>query len=88
MSNLIDEDDFINVWGAGEELLSHADVKDADRRYVWTVVEDPEGNLIAMAGFHVVNKIDYVLTLKPWENGKEQAMWCPNDMDDDEDWDE
>lgn len=81
---MISEEDFTNVWGAGTDVLTHGDVKDADKRFVWTIVENDNDDWIAIAGFHIVNKIGYCLTLKPWETGQEKAMWAEGFSDDDD----
>jgi hypothetical protein len=33
---------------------------------VWTVVEGDNGKLYALTGFHIVNKLHYVVTEEPW----------------------
>jgi hypothetical protein len=42
--------------------------------HVWTVIED-DGRTYAVAGYHVVNKIGYVITAAPWQTGDEEARW-------------
>lgn len=84
----ISEADFINVWGAGAQdngdLYEFDQVKDLDPKRVWTIVEGDNGDWIAAAGFHIVNKLGYVLSIKPWETGLEEAIWVENDFDEDE----
>ena len=43
----------------GEEL---AYVKQKDRRMTWTIVEDDDGNAAILSGFHVVNRIGYLVS--------------------------
>ena len=35
---------------------------------VWTIVEGDEGHRYLSAGFHLVNRVGYFLTAKPWKN--------------------
>lgn len=76
---VISEADFDTVWGAraapSGDLLEHADVKDLPLNTVWTVVECDTGDWIALPGFHVVNKVGYVVTDKPWDDDSIEAMW-------------
>lgn len=84
-TKMISEEDFTDVWGAGTDVLSYEDVKHADRKFVWTIVEDDDDNWVAIPGFRVVNVIGYCLTLKPWETGLEVAMWAEGFHDDNDD---
>lgn len=45
-----------------------AQVKDKPLRNVWTVVEGDNGGLFAAAGFHVVNKLYYLLSEEEWQD--------------------
>lgn len=62
----------------GDTVHPHmdADVRLAGERSVWTIVDGDDGNLWALPGLHVVNRIGYVLTEKPWVTGDEEAQWC------------
>ena len=64
----------------GTYLRPYDDVKDRDIHHVWTVVEGDDGEWYIEAGFHVVNKIDYMVTENPWETGLESGYY--NDPDD------
>lgn len=33
---------------------------------VWTIVEGDDGNLWALTGYHVVNRLHYVITEEEW----------------------
>lgn len=48
------------VWWRSEQLPA-----DVDPNLVWTIV-DCDGKLLVSPGFHVVNRIDYVLCEVPW----------------------
>lgn len=80
MTTTISEDDFVDVWGAHArsdgELFSHADIVHKPLNQVWTVVEAGlDGNLYALPGFHIVNKVGYVLTTKAWDDPQQEAYW-------------
>jgi len=49
----------------GSYLQPFRDVCDKPVELVWTVIE-AEGKMYCAAGFHVVNRIDYLLCEKPW----------------------
>jgi hypothetical protein len=53
-----------------EELLAAA----PEDQHVWTVTEHG-GLTFAQAGYHIVNKIGYVVTVQPWTTGDETARW-------------
>lgn len=86
---IISESDFVELWGAhvhpSGDLLQHEDVVNQPLHQVWTIVETDEDHWIAMPGFHVVNRIGYCLTTKPWEDGTPDAFWFENDLDDGDD---
>jgi hypothetical protein len=46
----------------GEDL---ARVERADPKCVWTIVEDDEGRLVVIHGFHLVNRFRYIITKEP-----------------------
>ena len=39
--------------------------RDADKRRVWTVIENDDGELIITDGYHLVNRIGYIITKVP-----------------------
>ena len=50
---------------------------------MWTVVETGwvgDGNWYACPGFHIVNKIGYVMTKKPWDESVIQAVYFLDDI--------
>lgn len=88
MSKHISEDDFMVEYEPlvlpgsdpkdGEYLWPHAATLSIPLNRVWTVVEDDEGNgAYALPGYHIVNKIDYVVTAKPWDDEDVDAVWWP-----------
>jgi len=48
----------------GEDL---AFVGTQDNKHVWTLL-DCDGKLVIGAGYHFVNRIGYIITIKPWED--------------------
>lgn len=66
-----------------EEAQALVKAKGLSDSNVWTIV-DADGNLYASPGYHVVNRIGYVVTEKPWETGNEEAVWCEFEDDDEE----
>lgn len=80
--NCISERDFEDVWGvyvkSSGDLFQFDDVRDQPPEHVWTVVDsgdDSDGNWYAQPGFHVVNKLGYVMTRKPWSNSTPGAIY-------------
>lgn len=57
----------------GEEF---ARVQAADPRHVWTVVDGDNGLLYLVAGLHYVNRVNYVLSRRPWVTGNETFLWA------------
>jgi len=82
MPTVISEDDFQSkfrpVLGPdGSEMREFEEVQSTAKEYVWTVVETGEDEILyAMAGFHVVNRVGYVITEEPWTDPDSQAAYC------------
>ena len=56
-------------------VLSFANAKRAsDRRRVWTLVEDDEGEPVIVNGYHLCNRLGYFLTGKPAGKGCEYLV--------------
>lgn len=55
----------------GEELEKVRAQVEANPNLVLTVVEDDNGKLRIVAGFHYVNRMNYIFTKKPWLTGEE-----------------
>jgi len=51
---------------------------------VWTVVEGDDARLIALPGYHVVNRICYVVTGKPWAQDTPGFDWVEGEPEGDE----
>lgn len=69
--------------GQGSYLMDYNDVKDLDAHSVWTVVEGEDGIWVIAAGFHIVNKLGYLVTEKPWVSGGETGYYQdPDDYED------
>lgn len=56
----------------GNELYpwDHADVRAADERHVWTVV-DCDGVLYVTAGLATVNYMGRIITARPWDDSEQ-----------------
>jgi hypothetical protein len=91
MIDVISQDEFWTDWGlilkATGDLLTFDEVRDQPLTNVWTIIEsgsDQDGNWYASPGFHVVNRIGYVMTTKPWTNYTLDAVYFLDDFDHDE----
>lgn len=86
--SIITEDDFVSEWGAHAsptgDLFEFDQVKDHPVNTVWTVVDTDENHWIAVPGFHIVNKLGYVLTTKPWTDDSIEAFWFEDDLEDED----
>lgn len=60
---------------ADGNYFEHEDVVKKPLHNVWTVVEGDDEGLYASPGFHIVNKIGYLLTKKPWKSAARDAIW-------------
>lgn len=85
---LISEDDFKDVWGVylkpSGDLFQYDDVRDQSQEHVWTIIEsgdDADGNWYAVPGFHIVNKLGYVMTRKPWSGTTPDAIYFLDDFE-------
>ena len=88
---MISENDFHSVWrvrtAPSGDFFEFNDVSKQSLNHVWTVVEtgdDRDGNWYALPGYHVINKIGYVLTVKPWNDDTPDAIYFLDDMDTDD----
>lgn len=47
-----------------------------DPKHVWTVVEsDSDESSYLIAGPHIVNRVGYVISKRPWATGEEIFFW-------------
>ena len=86
--DLISEREFDEVWGAylkpSGDLFAFEDVRDQSPNHVWTVVDygdDSDGNWYALPGFHVVNKLGYVMTREAWSDSTPDAIYFFDDFE-------
>jgi hypothetical protein len=49
-------------------------VQNTDPHHVWTVLEGDTG-LKVVAGYHTVNRMNYITTEIPWVTGEESFPW-------------
>jgi hypothetical protein len=85
---LISEREFDEVWGVrlrpSGDLFQFDGVRDQSPNHVWTVVDtgdDADGNWYAQPGFHVVNKLGYVMTRRPWSETTPDAIYFLDDFE-------
>lgn len=51
---------------------------------VWTAVDGDDGGIYLLPGYHIVNKVDYVITEEPWDDTIEEVEWfIPEDEEED-----
>ena len=88
--DLISEREFDEVWGVylkpSGDLFQFQDVREQPLNHVWTIVEtgdDSNGNWYAEPGFHIVNKIGYVMTRRPWLDSTPDAIYFLDDLESD-----
>ncbi len=65
-------------------MFEFEDVKDQPVNHVWTILEsddDDDGNWYASPGFHVVNRMGYVMTKEPWTDELRDATYFLDDLD-------
>ena len=84
----ISEREFENVWGVylkpSGDLFQFDDIRNQPLEHVWTIVDsgdDSDGNWYAQPGFHVVNKLGYVMTRKPWSDSTPDAIYVLDDFE-------
>lgn len=71
-----------------EEALAFAEARGLSVSHVWTVLESGDGDddsLYVSAGAHLVNRLYFIVTEKPWETGIEDAIWMADDFESDSD---
>lgn len=84
--NAITEDEFEEkyqpVWN-DDEAMTDDPPAGVDTNHVWTIVEGELDYQYAIPGIHVVNRVGYIQTKKPWETGDEEAIWVDGSQYDD-----
>jgi len=85
---LISERDLESVWGvylqSSGDLFQLEHVRDQPPQHVWTIVDsgdDSDGNWYALPGFHIVNKLGYVMTRKAWSDATPDAIYFLDDFE-------
>lgn len=63
----------------GEELEF---VRQQDPRTIWTVVDGEDDDLHVLSGYHLVNRIGYLITTKPVPDGADYEVHIPFERDD------
>ena len=87
-AGLISEEEFWEDWEviqkASGDLFAFEDVKDQPLEHVWTILESDDGddgNWYASPGIHIVNRIGYVMTKRPWVDEMRDAIYFLDDFD-------
>lgn len=91
-ADYISEDEFWNEWRviqkSSGDMFEFEDVKDQPINHVWTVLEtgdDDNESWYASPGFHIVNRLGYVMTERPWTDELRDAVYfLHEDIDDGE----
>ena len=86
MDDLISEQEFARDWQPylkpSGDLFEFVDVRAAPTHHVWTIVDsgdDADGNWYACPGYHIVNKLGYVMTKKAWVDETRDAIYFLDD---------
>lgn len=69
-------------------IREYDEVKGSPDKRVWTIVEGEDDGWYAMAGWHYVNRIGYLLCEVDWVTGIEDAVWFEADEFDEEESEE
>ena len=95
MSNRITLDEWVdtyqpvinpnNDWGGGYSAFeTYGDdlqyVLQQDDRHIWTEIEHDEGVTI-VTGYHLVNRLQYFITIKPWTDDVEVPISIDKECD-------
>jgi hypothetical protein len=81
-NHLVDDGDTLHYETYGEEVEY---VKLQDNKHIWTEVDGDSGTYI-VAGWHFVNRINYYITNKPWDDEwTEIPTWSWRECDNAED---
>jgi len=71
------DDNFHRPGRPSGDLFQFGDVRDQPPNCVWTIVDsgdDRDANWYAQPGFHIVNKLGYVMNRKPWSDSTRNAI--------------
>lgn len=58
----------------GKDIAKVLEINEKSPKKVWTLVDGDDGRLWAVAGFHYVNRVAYLITKKEWTNETEQYL--------------
>ncbi|MEP6897743.1 MAG: hypothetical protein ABI870_04340, partial [Rhodanobacter sp.] len=84
-------DDWEVILKASGDLFEFHDVKDLPLNHVWTILESgdgDDGNWYASPGLHLVNRMGYVMTKRPWVDEMRDAIYFLDDFDHEEEEEE
>lgn len=80
-TNMISNDDFETMFEPSDtmtfdEATAYMLKHKLNDKHLWTVIDrDNDDNLHAIAGWHMVGRVNYVITKRPWGYDGQQAMW-------------
>jgi hypothetical protein len=60
----------------GDELAFVEALHASTPQHVWTLLDGDDGELYVCAGFHFVNRVNYLITDRPWVTGTESFPWA------------
>lgn len=86
----ISENEFWKEWGVIQKsdgaMFEHENVRDQPLKHVWTIVDAgayEDENWYAMPGFHIVNRLGYIMTKRAWTANTPDAIYYLYEDEDD-----
>jgi hypothetical protein len=58
----------------GDEIQYVLSVVNKDPKRVWTIIEN-DGDMFCSSGYHLMNRIGYIITENEWETGQEEFRY-------------
>lgn len=68
-----DEGSMLETYGKDLEVIRKQAKENVKK--VWTLVDGQENNLIAITGYHLINRVNYIITEEEWKNENEEYLW-------------
>lgn len=65
--------DYLETYGPEYALVLAQQQKDPTK--VWTIMSGDDGRMYVCAGWHFVNRMNYVITERSWENDNISYRW-------------
>ena len=67
------ENGYLETYGKDKEKL--VVIGEVNPNLIWTVIDGDDDELYLIAGYHLVNRLHYVITNEPWNKGDEEFIW-------------